>query len=140
FGPEYFASVLARAADLGCSTQTMIATLTAGAAQAIARAIPAGTQRIIVSGGGARNPTLLRHLRDALAARFPAPPLLSSSDDFGLPADAKEAMAFAFFAVECLRGRSTNVPAATGARRSAVLGKIVPGENYALLLHAIAMR
>ena len=140
FGPQYFASALSRAAELGCSTRALIASLTAAAANTIARAVPAGTQRIIVSGGGARNPTLLAHLRDALAARFPAPPFLSRSDDFGLPADAKEAMAFSLMAVECLRGRSANVPAATGARRRCVLGKIVPGENYASLLQAIAMR
>jgi anhydro-N-acetylmuramic acid kinase len=140
FGPEYFSSVLARAAASGCSAQTMIASLTASAAHSIARATPAGTHRIVVSGGGANNAALLTFLRDALAARFPTPPLVSRSDDFGLPADAKEAMAFALFAVECLRGRSANVPAATGARRPAVLGKIVPGENYASLLKAVALR
>jgi anhydro-N-acetylmuramic acid kinase len=137
FGPEYFTSVLAQAASLGCSVESMIASLTASAALAIARAISPGTSRIVMSGGGVRNPALMAHLRDALAARFPKPPMLSRSDDFGLPADAKEAMVFALLAVECLNGRSANVPAATGARRPAVLGKIVPGENYAPLLYEI---
>jgi anhydro-N-acetylmuramic acid kinase len=138
FGPEYFSSVLARAADLGCDARSMIASLTASAALSIARSIPVGARRIVVSGGGARNPTLMAFLRDALGLRFPEPPMLSRSDDFGLPADAKEAMAFALLAVECLRGRSANVPAATGAGHPAVLGKVVPGRNYASLVKAIA--
>jgi anhydro-N-acetylmuramic acid kinase len=140
FGPEYFTSVLARAATLGCSVEVTIATLTASAALSIASAIPSGVSRIVTSGGGARNPTLLAHLRDALGLRFATPPILDRSDDFGLPADAKEAMAFALLAVECLRGRSANVPAATGARGPAVLGKIVPGENYGSLMRDIALR
>ena len=47
------------------------------------------------------------------------------SDAVGLDADAKEAVAFAVLAAETIRGRAGNVPAATGAGRAAVLGKIV---------------
>jgi anhydro-N-acetylmuramic acid kinase len=42
----------------------------------------------------------------------------------GVPADAKEAVAFALLAVEAVHGEAANVPAATGARQAAVLGKI----------------
>ncbi len=45
--------------------------------------------------------------------------------DMGMPDDAKEAVAFALLGYETLHGRPANVPAATGARSPAVLGKIV---------------
>jgi anhydro-N-acetylmuramic acid kinase len=48
------------------------------------------------------------------------------TEEFGIPADAKEAIAFALLGYETLRGRPANVPAATGARQPVVLGKIVP--------------
>jgi len=46
------------------------------------------------------------------------------SDEFGLPSEAKEAVAFAVLAYESWKHRPSNVPAATGAKRPAVLGKI----------------
>jgi anhydro-N-acetylmuramic acid kinase len=50
--------------------------------------------------------------------------VLRLSDEFGLPAAAKEAAAFALLAYETWHRRPSNVPSATGARRPAVLGKI----------------
>jgi anhydro-N-acetylmuramic acid kinase len=47
-----------------------------------------------------------------------------SSQRFGVPTDAKEAFAFALLAYETFHRRASNVPAATGARRAAILGKI----------------
>jgi len=49
-------------------------------------------------------------------------------DDFGIPSDAKEALAFAILANETICGNPGNVPSATGARESVVLGKIIPGK------------
>ena len=96
-------------------------------AHAIARAGFAGA-RIIVSGGGAHNRSLLGRI----AARL-EPARVETSDGMGIPVDAKEAMAFAVLGYETLRGRSANVPAATGAARSAVLGAIAPYNLRALL-------
>jgi anhydro-N-acetylmuramic acid kinase len=77
-------------------------------------------QELIVSGGGARNPLMVAEL----AALLPGMEIVPSSH-FGVPADAKEAFAFAILAYEAVHGRPNNLPSATGARHPAVLGKIV---------------
>lgn len=76
-------------------------------------------QELIVSGGGARNPLMMAQL----AALLPGI-AIRTSDEFGIPSQAKEAFAFAILAYEAFRGRANNLPSATGARRPAVLGKI----------------
>jgi len=76
---------------------------------------------LIVSGGGAKNATLVAMLTEYLA---PMGICVRFSDEFGLPSDAKEAVAFAVLAYETWHRRASNVPSATGAERAAVLGKI----------------
>jgi anhydro-N-acetylmuramic acid kinase len=76
---------------------------------------------LIVSGGGASNPTLLAILANELR---PLGVKIRSSDEFGLPSEAKEAAAFALMAFETWNRRPSNVPSATGAKRPAILGKI----------------
>jgi len=76
---------------------------------------------MILSGGGARNATLTGMLAKELA---PQGIQLRFSDEFGLPSEAKESVAFAVLAYETWNRRPSNVPSATGAKRSAVLGKI----------------
>jgi anhydro-N-acetylmuramic acid kinase len=78
-------------------------------------------QEIILSGGGARNGTLVGMLAGQLA---PLGIVLRFSDEFGLPSAAKEAVAFAVLAYETWNHRPSNVPSATGASRPVVLGKI----------------
>lgn len=105
--------------------------LLATAVQFVARTIAAAyrrfvfprwtPQRVWVSGGGAHNRTLMRDLRELL------PELeVQSLDaaDVGFSSDAKEAVAFAVLANETVQSRPSNVPAATGARRPAILGSI----------------
>ena len=105
----------------------VIATATAFTARSIRDAIerfilPKGSfSELIVSGGGAKNPTLLAGLANEihdLGLR------LRSSDEFGIPSEAKEAVAFAVLAFETWNRRPSNVPAATGAKRPAILGKV----------------
>jgi anhydro-N-acetylmuramic acid kinase len=74
---------------------------------------------VMVSGGGARNPEIMRRL----AARF-APLPVRPSDAYGLPVDAKEAIAFAVLASDRVDRRRANVPSVTGAMRRVLLGKI----------------
>jgi anhydro-N-acetylmuramic acid kinase len=110
----------------------IVATATALTARSIADAVrrfvigKSGRSRqnfseMILSGGGAKNASLVRMLRERLA---PLGIYVRFSDDFGLPSEAKEAVAFAVLAYETWNGRPSNIPSATGAKRAAVLGKI----------------
>jgi len=74
---------------------------------------------VIVAGGGIHNPTLMRFLRAELPEST-----VRTSDELGVDADAKEAIAFALLARETLRQRPSNLPSATGAKRAMILGKI----------------
>ena len=78
---------------------------------------------VIISGGGTRNPALNQFLEDYLVDIK-----ISKVDDFGIPSDAKEALAFAILANETICGNPGNVPSATGANESVILGKIIPGK------------
>jgi anhydro-N-acetylmuramic acid kinase len=75
----------------------------------------------IVSGGGASNPTLMAMLANELR---PLGLQIRTSDEFGLPSEAKEAAAFALLAFQTWNRKPSNVPSATGAKRPAILGKI----------------
>jgi len=130
FGREYVGRFLRICG--GASKSDVVATATALTARTIEDAVERfvlpkfGTRRqqrhqMIVSGGGAKNPTLMAMLRNEIA---PLGIGLHFSDEFGLPAEAKEAVAFALLAHETWHRRPSNVPSATGARRAAILGKI----------------
>ncbi len=75
--------------------------------------------RLIVSGGGAHNRLLMKRLVELLPHLT-----VELSDRYGLPVDAKEAIAFAILADRTLHGLPGNLPCVTGARRAVVLGKI----------------
>jgi anhydro-N-acetylmuramic acid kinase len=74
---------------------------------------------LIVSGGGAHNPLLMAQVESGLRGVS-----LRTADELGVPGDAKEAFAFAVLACETLRKRPANVPGATGAKKTVVLGKV----------------
>ena len=105
----------------------MIATATSFTACSIRNAIERfilpkrSFSELIVSGGGAKNPTLMAGLANQVGEIGLR---LRSSDEFGIPSDAKEAIAFAVLAFETWNRRPSNVPSATGAMRPAILGKI----------------
>ncbi|WP_322516886.1 anhydro-N-acetylmuramic acid kinase [Rhodopseudomonas palustris] len=88
------------------------ATLTAFTAGAIARIVPLlpkPPQSFVVTGGGARNLTMMRMLRERLA-----PAQVESADALGWSADAMEAQAFGFLAARGLKGLPLSYPATTG--------------------------
>jgi anhydro-N-acetylmuramic acid kinase len=79
-------------------------------------------QELIVAGGGTKNPLIMAQLEAALAGIK-----IVESSRFGVAAEAKEAFAFAILAYETFHSRTNNLPSATGAKHSAVLGKLVHG-------------
>jgi len=103
--------------------QDVLATVTYFTAFSIAesyrRFVPAGLREVIVSGGGAKNRTLMTHLRTLLR---PTP--VRSIERYGLPAQAKEPVAFAFLALRALQGRINHVPSTTGASGPRILGSL----------------
>jgi anhydro-N-acetylmuramic acid kinase len=127
FGEPFAERFYQEARRQGLTPQDILATATALTVETIARAyrdflLPRGTiQTVILGGGGVHNTTLVESLRTRLA-----PARLTTHAEFGLPDDAKEAVAFALLAYETLHSRPSNVPSATGARAPAILGKITP--------------
>ncbi len=98
------------------------ATLSALTAAAVARVVPhlpQAPRAWIVSGGGARNPTLMRMLAERLA-----PATVETADAVGWSSDAIEAQAFAYLAVRTLRGLPITFPTTTGAPRPLVGGVV----------------
>jgi anhydro-N-acetylmuramic acid kinase len=111
----------ARPADL---VATALALTVLSIAGQLAKFLPTNEDRtrdLLVSGGGARNPTLMR----ALAAALPGWRVGLFADEF-FDGDAKEAVAFAFLGQLALEHRPGNIPGATGARGPRVLGRITP--------------
>lgn len=129
FGAATFREVvLPLSQSLGVHGADLLATLTELTARTIADAyrrwLPGFGARaqVVACGGGARNPALMARLRSNLGAC-----VVTTSDELGVDASMKEAVAFAVLAALTLRGLPGNVPSATGASRPAVLGSITPG-------------
>ena len=126
FGPEvYLRDALASRRDH--SHEDLISTVTTAVAYSIVRAYNRfikpkyDISRFVISGGGAHNETLIKRIKSGLpgiTVRF--------SDSYGIPVDAREAIAFAMLGNETLCGTPANFPQATGASHPAVLGKITP--------------
>jgi len=126
FGADYAEWFSRRAVGAGCTGEDALATAAALTAESIARAyrmwlLPRGAiHTVILGGGGVHNRALVHALQERLA-----PARIATHAEFGLPDDAKEAMAFALLGYATLHGAPSNVPSATGASGPAVLGKIV---------------
>jgi anhydro-N-acetylmuramic acid kinase len=129
FGRAYAAEFLGKCLAKSKSPNDALATATALTAESVARGYERYVKPVmksravdfIVSGGGARNRTLMK----MLAARLePLGCTLCDSDAFGLPAEAKEAAAFALLAWRTWHRLPGNVPSATGARHAVILGQI----------------
>jgi anhydro-N-acetylmuramic acid kinase len=129
FGQAYAADFLRRCRALSDRPEDAIATGTALTAETIAQScerfaapgMRGGAVDYIVSGGGARNKTLMSMLAERLETLGFT---FAVSEQFGLPAEAKEAAAFALLAWETWHRLPGNVPAATGAKRAVILGQV----------------
>ncbi|PXY27102.1 anhydro-N-acetylmuramic acid kinase [Prauserella muralis] len=124
-GKEHFHAAYLHEALAGLpqvSGPDLLATLTELTAVTVARECARhGVSTVVASGGGLRNPALVR----ALGARV----RLAASDEHGLPSDAKEAYLTAVLGWLGWHGVCANVPAATGARGPRLLGSITPGDS-----------
>ena len=129
FGRAYAAGFLVECRRHSSKPEDALATATALTADTISRSYKAyieNTMRghgvdYIVSGGGARNATLMAMLAQRLE---PLGCVLAASEEFGLPAEAKEAAAFALLAWQTWHHLPGNLPRATGAARPAILGQV----------------
>ena len=129
FGRMYAAEFLAACRRQCAKPENALATATALTAETIARSYKAYIWRgmkghgvdYIVSGGGARNATLMAMLAQRLE---PLGCELAASEEFGLPAEAKEAAAFALLAWQTWHHMPGNLPRATGAARPVILGQV----------------
>jgi len=126
FGDAFLREVLERAKLLGLTERDTVATLTAFTAESIADAIRRfvlpkfeRVDELIVSGGGANNPILMAMLHEKLPRVK-----IRRSDELGINADAKEAIAFAVLAHRTVMGFAGNLPSATGAKMPVILGSI----------------
>jgi anhydro-N-acetylmuramic acid kinase len=135
FSYNFWLEAKAEAEKRGLTGADIVATLTAFTARSIAEAyrdfgpsVP--VDEVIVGGGGGRNPFLLELLQKELGSQTK----VRLNDEFGLDAKLKEAVFFALFGFELLRGRPANLPACTGAQDFTMLGQLTPGRNYASLL------
>lgn len=128
FGPGFLAAhARVETLTIDDGAATLLALSVESIAAAVRQTAPAGT-RVIASGGGARNRTLIERLRTALE-HYP----IVTSDALGIDPDAKESLAFAVLGYEALRGRAAGLPRVTGARHPAVLGAIAPHRLEELL-------
>ena len=130
-GRELFgrANLQQRLNDLGrdCSSQDAVATLTSFSAAVVAQDLEQLMQRdrirpleLIVAGGGRQNPVLMNQLQQRCRGLQ-----LSSSQEMGLPVEAREALVFALLAWWHQRKHPANSPSITGACRESVLGVLV---------------
>jgi anhydro-N-acetylmuramic acid kinase len=127
FGREFLEQFIRACGN--AEREDMVTTATALTARSIGRAIlellpvtfgdMKGFQDMIISGGGSRNCTLVKMISEQL------PNLqVKTSDAYGIPAEAKEAVAFALLAYQTWHKSPSSIPSATGADYPAVLGKI----------------
>ncbi len=131
FGSEFADRQMA--AGQGLSPQDLLATFTEFTALSIANSIKehipilSEITTIAASGGGVRNATLMERIKTHL----PPGLRLTLSDEFGIPAQYKEAIKFAVLAVAAQNHLANNIPAASGASRFAILGKLVAAPRLA---------
>lgn len=125
FHVDYLDGFLATRAHLG--EHDAIATVTELTARTVADACRGhGVTRVIASGGGTRNPSLMHRLRTALGDDVT---LTSTDEEFGLPEGSKEALLMALLGWLTWNGLAGTEPGLTGATHPSIAGRLSPGEG-----------
>ena len=125
FGVQFARELWQEAESLNISLEDRIASVTALTAKTIANEIlkhekSAHIKEVLISGGGRYNQTLFNSLQEYL----PNDISLVGIEEYGMNADAKEAIVFALLGYQCFKKRTNNLPTATGATKEVVMGKI----------------
>jgi anhydro-N-acetylmuramic acid kinase len=137
FGEEFVARALGQVREHNGTLHDLLCTAThfvaRGITGAVGRLLPPGqpVHRALLSGGGVRN-GLLWHLLEQQLTTIP----LARTDDAGVPGNLRKALSFGLLAALTVDGVPANVPSATGAAGSRLLGSLTPGSspNWARLL------
>lgn len=116
--------------ELPKNPNDIISTLTAFTAKSIVKAykdfvLPkTSIDEIILGGGGAYNKCIISFLNKFFKEEFSQPPKILTHNDFGIPNDFKEAIAFAILGYASFYKIPNNIPSATGAKKAVILGQI----------------
>jgi anhydro-N-acetylmuramic acid kinase len=137
FGEEFAAAAVAQVREHNGTLHDLLCTAThfvaRGITGAVRRLLPGGQAvgRVLLSGGGVRN-GLLWHLLEQQLTGIP----LARTDDAGVPGNLRKALSFGLLAALTVDGVPANVPSATGAAGSRLLGSLTPGSspNWARVL------
>lgn len=127
FGRGLWRTILQQAEALRLAPADVVRTCTAFTVEAVALNYERfifpywPMQEVVVCGGGADNPVLLRLLHERLQ-----PLAVTTPETYGYPNAALEAILFALLARATMQGHTANVPCSTGAAHPVILGKIVP--------------
>ncbi|MCX7796304.1 MAG: anhydro-N-acetylmuramic acid kinase [bacterium] len=123
FGRPFAMNLYERGKSLGLSDEDILATTTSLTAVTIANSISQfRIEELIIGGGGSYNSYLIERIKGLLPNVR-----IRTHEDFGIPNQAKEALAFAILANEVVFNSPNNVPNATGAKKRVILGKVIPG-------------
>jgi anhydro-N-acetylmuramic acid kinase len=141
FGEEFAAEAVQQTRQMNASLHDLLCTSTHFVARGITTAVqrmgPPERRpgRILLSGGGVRNGFLWRLLEQQFGDIA-----MERTDALGIPADARKAMSFGILAALTLDGVPGNLPSATGAAGSRLLGSLTPGStsNWARALSWMA--
>lgn len=130
FGDDFAQQTVQLARQSGWSLHDLLCTAThfvaAGIAGSLKRYLPSprASTRIFLSGGGVRNGFLWHLLEQKLAGWK-----LEKTDRLGIAADARKSLAFGLLAALTIDGVPANVPSATGAAGTRLLGNLTPGSS-----------
>ncbi len=134
FGSSYVQHLLNYADNIGLSKDDIIATITAFTAYSIIdcyyKFINGNIDKVILSGGGAYNPTLVKMIEKYLDKFYKESIEVVIMEDIGYSSEAKEAEAMAVLAYQTMKGRYNNLPQVTGASSPVIMGNITPGDDF----------